>query len=47
MLERISGDDCCAIYRINDARKLKVNRLIISTAETRAICNDSLVMGVD
>ena len=47
MLELISGQGRCDIYRIRDEKRFKTNRLIISTAESRAICNDSMVMGVD
>lgn len=47
MLEKIIGDDQCAIYNIEDGKKSCVQRLVVSTPETRAICNNPLVMGVD
>ncbi len=46
MLEKISGRNDCVLYQIKEEGK-KVNRLIISSPQTRAICNNSLVMGVD
>lgn len=47
MLETISKKDNCAIYCVQDGEQNNVNRLIISSPETRAICNDTTVMGVD
>ncbi|MGQ7868107.1 hypothetical protein [Sunxiuqinia sp. sy24] len=47
MLNRISKKNNSSIYRIEEEGKVSVNRLIVSSAETRAICNDTTVMGVD
>lgn len=47
MLNRISTNNNSSIYQIEGEGKTSVNRLLISSAETRAICNDSTVMGVD
>lgn len=46
MLEKISGGDTCVLYKI-EGNENKVTRLIVSSEQTRAICNDTLVMGVD
>ncbi len=35
------------VYRIQDHSETAINRYILSTPETRAICNDPLVMGYD
>ena len=37
----------CAIHRIEDTINTPVDRLVVSTPQTRAIANDPLVMGVD
>lgn len=47
MLTKIIGDNQCAIYNIEDGRESNVQRLVVSTPETRAICNDPLVLGID
>ncbi|MCL3779213.1 phosphoribosyltransferase [Prolixibacteraceae bacterium JC049] len=47
MLKKIIGDNQCAIYNIEDGKETRVQRCVISTPETRAICNDPLVMGVN
>ncbi|TKG95918.1 hypothetical protein EYV94_06400 [Puteibacter caeruleilacunae] len=47
MLNKIAKDNRCAIYRVEDGKKTKVNRFIISSEESRAICNDPRVMGID
>ncbi|WP_299578827.1 hypothetical protein [uncultured Sunxiuqinia sp.] len=47
MLNRISTNNNSSIYQIEEEGKTSVNRLLVSSAETRAICNDSTVMGVD
>jgi uracil phosphoribosyltransferase len=47
MLNRISKRNDCSIYKIEEEGKTSVNRLVISSAETRAICNDTTVMGVN
>jgi hypothetical protein len=36
-----------AVYRIEESGSGTVDRFVVSTPETRAICNDPLVMGVD
>ncbi len=46
MLELISKGENCVIYKIT-GNTGKVNRLIISSPETRTICNDSTVMGFE
>lgn len=46
MLEIISKREECAIYKITEGEK-KVNRLVVTTPETRSICNDSTVMGIE
>lgn len=47
MLHPVAQTPQCAIYRIADEPPTKINRLVVSTPETRAIANDPLVMGVD
>ena len=47
MLQPIEVRDDGAIYRITDGDLSDVDRFVVSTPETRAICNDPMVMGVD
>ena len=47
MLKEINREESSVVYRIEDGRKTKVHRYILSTPETRAICNDPLVMGYE
>jgi hypoxanthine-guanine phosphoribosyltransferase len=47
MLEIIEKNHECAIYRINEDKSSNLNRYIISTPQTRSICNDPTVFGVD
>lgn len=47
MLNKLSDKNNCSIYRIEDEKQEHVNRLIVSSPETRAICNDTTVLGVD
>lgn len=47
MLNRISKKKNCSIYKIEEEGAINVNRLIITSPETRAICNDTTVMGVE
>lgn len=46
MLHQIEIEPRCALYRIEDSES-RIDRCIASTPETRAICNDPRVMGVD
>ena len=47
MLSPLVNTPECAIHRIEDTIETPVDRLVVSTPETRAIANDPLVMGVD
>ena len=47
MLNKLSDKNDCSIYRIEDEKQEHVNRLIVSSPETRDICNDTTVLGVD
>ena len=47
MLKEINREESNVVYRIKDMKETAVHRYILSTPETRAICNDPLVMGVD
>ena len=47
MLTEINREESSVVYRIKDNVDTTVNRYILSTPETRAICNDPLVMGFD
>ncbi len=47
MLKEINREEKSVVYRVDDRRETAVNRYILSTPETRAICNDPLVMGYD
>ena len=47
MLEKISRQENCVIYKIAEEEEKKVNRLIVTSPETRSICNDSTVMGYE
>ncbi len=45
-LKEIAKNTGCSVYEIVDGIASQVQRLIVSTPETRAICNDSLTLGV-
>jgi hypothetical protein len=45
MLKEINREENSVVYRIEDSTETEVNRYVLSTPETRAICNDPLVMG--
>lgn len=47
MLKEINRAENSVVYRIEDRRETAVTRYVLSTPETRAICNDPLVMGYD
>jgi uracil phosphoribosyltransferase len=47
MLHPVAQTSQCAVYRISDHTPSGINRLVVSTPETRAIANDPRVMGVD
>ncbi|WP_300666899.1 hypothetical protein [Desulfoluna sp.] len=47
MLHPVVQTPQCAIHRISDHTPAHIDRLVISTPETRAIANDPRVMGVD
>lgn len=47
MLREINREEKSVVYRIEDHMETAVNRYVLSTPETRAICNDPLVMGYD
>ncbi len=47
MLKEIHREKNSVVYRIEDNVETTVNRYVLSTPETRAICNDPLVMGCD
>jgi hypoxanthine-guanine phosphoribosyltransferase len=47
MLNEINREENDVVYQIEDHADTTVNRYILSTSETRAICNDPLVMGYD
>ncbi len=47
MLEKIDVRSDCGLYRMSDDRGMAMDRIIATTPETRAICNDPRVMGVD
>lgn len=47
MLKEINREESGVVYRIEDGAETKVNRYVLSTPESRAICNDPLVMGYD
>lgn len=47
MLKEINRNDAGVVYELNDNIETKIHRYILSTPETRAICNDPLVMGYD
>ncbi len=47
MLKEINRDKDGVIYQVEDHAVTAIHRYILSTAETRAICNDPMVMGCD
>lgn len=47
MLKEINRDENGVIYQIKDDVKTPVNRYVLSTPQSRAICNDPLVMGYE
>lgn len=47
MLKEIKRDENGVIYRIEDDVKTPVNRYVLSTPQSRAICNNPLVMGYE
>lgn len=47
MLHEISREEDGVVYRIEDQVETGVIRYVLSTPETRAICNDPMVMGYD
>jgi len=47
MLHPVVTTSQCAIHRISDHTTSQVDRLVVSTPETRAIANDPRVMGID
>jgi hypoxanthine-guanine phosphoribosyltransferase len=47
MLKEINRETTSVVYGIEDEKDTVVKRYILSTPETRAICNDPLVMGVE
>ncbi|BHH81996.1 type I phosphoribosyltransferase [Desulforhopalus sp. 52FAK] len=46
-LTEVSREESSVVYQIFDDVETKVDRYILSTPETRAICNDPLVMGYE
>jgi len=47
MLHPVVQTPQCAIHRISDDTPSRIDRLVVSTPETRAIANDPMVMGID
>jgi len=47
MLTEVRRENGSAVYLIEDSTETTVKRYILSTPETRAICNDPLVMGYE
>lgn len=47
MLNQINHEDKSAIYQIQDSLNPEIHRYILTTPESRAICNDPMVMGYD
>jgi len=47
MLTEVKRENGSAVYQIDDSIETTVNRYVLSTPETRAICNDPLVMGYE
>jgi len=47
MLKEINRETTSVVYGIEDEKDTVVKRYILSTPETRAICNDPLVMGFE
>lgn len=46
-LKLVHADAECAVYEIAGKQSTRVDRLVVSTPETRRICNDSLVLGLE
>ncbi len=47
MLKRLAKNAGSALYEITSSPPRQVQRLIFTAPETRAICNESLVLGWD
>lgn len=47
MLHPLVPSSACALHRIADESAARVQRVVASTPETRAICNDPTVIGID
>ena len=47
MLRELNREENGVVYQIEDAAETAVKRYVLSTSETRAICNDPMVMGYD
>lgn len=47
MLKEINREQTSVVYEIDDNKETAVKRYILSTPQTRAICNDPLVMGYE
>ena len=47
MLKEINREQTSVVYEIDDKKETTVKRYILSTPQTRAICNDPLVMGYE
>ena len=47
ILTEVNREESSAAYQIADKVETKVNRYILSTPETRAICNDPLILGYE
>ncbi len=47
ILTEVSREESSVVYQISDNVETTVNRYILSTPETRAICNDPLVLGYE
>ncbi|NCC53547.1 MAG: phosphoribosyltransferase [Spartobacteria bacterium] len=46
MIDKIAGNQACTLYEIEPSKKDQLRRIMVSTPETRAICNDPFVVGV-
>jgi uracil phosphoribosyltransferase len=47
ILTEVNREESSVVYQIADKVETKVNRYILSTPETRAICNDPLILGYE
>lgn len=47
MIQEVAKAEHYSLYRIKDTFETAVDRFILSTPESRAICNDPMVLGVD